>query len=228
MIEIRRLHKTYSGRTVLDIPLLHLHAGESYVLSGDNGAGKSTLLRVLAGLEPARMQSYRFRGEEMDQARLPPRVRMQIGYVHQHPYMFNTSVHANVEYGLRVRGVAAGERKERLREALAWAGVQDLAAMPAQQLSGGEQQRVALARLKALSPCVYLLDEPTANLDADGRRRVIELLSRLAGADNMMLIACHDQEVINLPGVARLHLTEGKLDSMPERGVPARATRIAG
>ncbi len=229
VIEVRGLHKTSSGRAVLDIALLHLRAGESYVLSGDNGAGKSTLLRVLAGLEPATVHSYRFRGDELDPARLPSRVRRQIGYVHQHPYMFNASVQANVEYGLRVRGIASGERKARVREALAWAGVQDLAAMPAPQLSGGEQQRVALARLKALSPCVYLLDEPTANLDADGRRRVIELLGRLAGADNVVVIACHDQEVINLPGLVRLHLSEGRLDAAPRNAIaPLRETRIGG
>jgi tungstate transport system ATP-binding protein len=212
VIEIGGLAKSWGGRPVLRSPQLVLEAGSSYVLSGDNGAGKSTLLRILAGLEPAHVERFEFEGRRMELDRLPAQVRRQIGFVHQHPYMFSSSTLANVEYGLRVRGVPRNGRARFAHEALAWAGMAELADAPAQRLSGGEQQRVALARVKVLSPRVYLLDEPTANLDADGRRRVIELIAQLAAADKVVVIACHDLEMINLPGVARLHLENGRLN----------------
>jgi len=212
VIEVTGLLKSWSGRPVLRIPQLVLEAGSSYVLSGDNGAGKSTLLRILAGLEPAQVESFTFEGRAMQLDRLPALVRRQIGFVHQHPYMFSSSALANVEYGLRVRGLTRNGQARLAHEALAWAGMAELAHAPAQRLSGGEQQRVALARVKVLSPRVYLLDEPTANLDADGRRRVIELIAQLAAADRVVVIACHDLEMINLPGVVRLHLENGSLN----------------
>ena len=212
VIEVTGLLKSWSGRPVLRIPQLVLEAGSSYVLSGDNGAGKSTLLRILAGLEPAQVESFTFEGRAMQLDRLPALVRRQIGFVHQHPYMFSSSALANVGYGLRVRGLTRNGQARLAHEALAWAGMAELAHAPAQRLSGGEQQRVALARVKVLSPRVYLLDEPTANLDADGRRRVIELIAQLAAADRVVVIACHDLEMINLPGVVRLHLENGSLN----------------
>ena len=212
VIEVSGLAKSWGGRQVLRIPRLVLEAGSSYVLSGDNGAGKSTLLRILTGLEPAQVERFAFEGRLLQLDRLPVEVRRQIGFVHQHPYMFSSSALANVEYGLRVRGMPRNARARLAHAALAWAGMAELANAPAQRLSGGEQQRVALARVKVLSPRVYLLDEPTANLDADGRKRVIELIAQLAAADKVVIIACHDQEVINLPGVVRLHLDNGSLD----------------
>jgi tungstate transport system ATP-binding protein len=212
VIEIEDLAKSWSGRALLRIDNLRLDAGRSYVLSGDNGAGKSTLLRVLAGLEPAQVGRFAFKECAWRLDRLPDGVRRQIGFVHQHPYMLSGSAQANVEYGLRVRGIARSERIRLANEALAWAGMDDLAPAPAQRLSGGERQRVALARVRALEPCVYLLDEPTANLDADGRRRVLDLIGQLASADKVVVVACHDQEVINLPGVVRLHLENGRLE----------------
>jgi len=211
VIEVGGLVKSWGGRTALRIPQLVLKAGSSYVLSGDNGAGKSTLLRIFAGLEPAQVERFAFEGRLLQLDRLPAEVRRQIGFVHQHSYMFSRSALANVEYGLRVRGTSRNERARLAHEALAWAGMAELAGAPAQRLSGGEQQRVALARVKVLSPRVYLLDEPTANLDADGRQRVIELIAQLAAADKVVLIACHDLEMINLPGVVRLHLENGSL-----------------
>jgi tungstate transport system ATP-binding protein len=213
VIEVTGLAKSWDGRPVLRIPKLVLEAGLSYVLSGENGAGKSTLLRILAGLEPAQVEGFAFEGELLQLDRLPAQVRRQIGFVHQHPYMFSGSTLANVEYGLRVRGMPRSRRSRLAHEALTWAGMAELADVPAQRLSGGEQQRLALARVKVLSPRVYLLDEPTANLDADGRRRVIELIAQLAAADKVVVIACHDLEMINLPGVVRLHLENGGLVS---------------
>ncbi|HUF20852.1 MAG TPA: ABC transporter ATP-binding protein [Burkholderiales bacterium] len=212
VIEVDGVSKSWGGKAVLRIPRLRLEAGTSYVLSGDNGAGKSTLLRVLAGMEPARIERFCFEGQVLRQQRLPASVRLQTGLVHQHPYMLSGSVRANVEYALRIRGMSRADRARLAQHALEWAGMADLANATAQRLSGGEKQRVALARVRAFSPHVYLLDEPTANLDVDGRRRVIELIAQLADENRVVVLACHDQEMISLPGVVRLHLANGRLE----------------
>ena len=84
--------------------------------------------------------------------------------------------------------------------------------MPPGKLSGGEKQRVALARARVLEPRLFLLDEPTANLDGEARGQAIALIRRLVQDKGSLLIACHDRELIELPGMRRFHLENGKLD----------------
>ena len=96
---------------------------------------------------------------------------------------------------------------------MAWAGVAHLRAVPPMRLSGGEKQRVALARAKVLSPRVLLVDEPTANLDAQARVQVIDLLQRTATGDNCVVVACHDRELLELPGAKRWHLSGGRIEA---------------
>ena len=204
---VRRL----GGRRVLDGIGLSVERGRGYVLSGDNGSGKTTLLRVLAGLDAADAGVLRFEGEQTLLPRYPDGWRMRVVYVHQHPYLFHTSVAGNIAYGLKARGVPRERRRQKVEEAIDWAGVREVAAVPPQNLSGGEKQRVALARAKVLSPQLLLLDEPTANLDADGRRRTLDLMQRLFAEGVSVLIACHDRELIELPGVTRFHLEDGRL-----------------
>lgn len=211
LFEAEGLVRQFGGRRVLDGISLSLARGQGYVLSGDNGSGKTTLLRVLAGLEAADAGVLRFRGEEAPQPRYPHAWRMRAVYVHQHPYLFHTSVAANIAYGLRARGEPRERCLAQVQEAIDWAGVREIADVPPQKLSGGEKQRVAMARAKVLAPELLLLDEPTANLDADGRRRTLDLLARLFGEGACVLIACHDRELIELPGVRRFHLEGGKL-----------------
>jgi tungstate transport system ATP-binding protein len=97
-------------------------------------------------------------------------------------------------------------------EAMAWAGVAHLRDTDPTRLSGGEKQRVALARAKVLQPRLLLLDEPTANLDGAAREQVIALIPTLVDAGSSVVIACHDRDLINLPGVQRLKLRDGRLE----------------
>ena len=204
---VRRL----GGRRVLDGIELSVARGQGYVLSGDNGSGKTTLLRILAGLETADAGVLRFQGEQTQLPRYPDAWRLRAVYVHQHPYLFHTSIAGNIAYGLKARGEPHALLRKKVEEAIAWAGLREVIDVPPQKLSGGEKQRVALARAKVLSPQLLLLDEPTANLDNDGRRRIVELLARLYAEGVSVLIACHDREIIELPGVRRFHLEEGRL-----------------
>ena len=211
LLEAEGVVRRLGGRRVLDGIGLGVERGQGYVLSGDNGSGKTTLLRILAGLEAADAGVLRLEGEQTPLPRYPDDWRLRVVYVHQHPYLFHTSVAANIAYGLKVRGVAREQWLQKVEEAIDWAGLREVVAVPPQKLSGGEKQRVALARAKVLSPQLLLLDEPTANLDADGRRRTLELLPRLFADGVSVLIACHDREIIELSGVRRFHLEDGKL-----------------
>ena len=196
---------------MLDLGPFVIGEGEAFVITGDNGSGKTTLLRILAGLEPGEIAGFKFRGAQLVHGRLPEDVRHDIVYVHQHPYLFHTTVAHNIGYGLAARGVSAAERRPLAEEAIAWAGVGHLRAARPQQLSGGEKQRVALARAKVLKPRLFLLDEPTANLDGEARAQTIELIRQLVRDNGSLLIACHDRELIELPGMRRFHLENRKL-----------------
>jgi tungstate transport system ATP-binding protein len=166
--------KSHGGKQLLDVGPLALQKGDLIVLSGDNGSGKTTLLKMLAGLEASDRLRLRFDGFEASAAHYPRELRRAIVYVHQHPYLFNTTIADNIAYGLRLRGLAVQERERRIGEAIAWAGVSHLLEVEPRRLSGGEKQRVALARAKVLEPRVLLVDEPTANLDAQARAQVVE------------------------------------------------------
>jgi tungstate transport system ATP-binding protein len=133
--------------------------------------------------------------------------------VHQHPIMFSTSVAHNIGYGLLARG---GDRRllhDLVDEAMDWAGVTHLRDNDPARLSGGEKQRVALARARVLQPRLLLLDEPTANLDGAAREQVIALIPTLIDLGASVIMACHDRDLINLPGVQRLKLRDGHLEA---------------
>ena len=212
LLKIARLQKAYGARTLFDLAEFTLDAGTAYVLTGVNGAGKSTLLRVLAGLEPAEAQGMVFQGHALALSPYPPALRRALAYVHQHPIMFSTSVARNIGYGLAARGMPRAEQARLVDAAMAWAGVAHLRAHDPASLSGGEQQRVALARAKVLEPALMLLDEPTANLDGAAREQVIALIPTLAAAGCSVVMACHDRDLIALPGVRRLKLRDGRIE----------------
>lgn len=213
LLQLAGVRKRFGSRNLLDIEHLAIEEGRSYVLTGANGSGKTTLLRMLAGLEPGQAGLLLFRGTPVGFApRYPEHLRRAIVYVHQHPYLFHTSLQHNIEYGLRCRGIAGTERRLRVREAIAWAGLQARRGVAPQNLSGGEKQRAALARARALRPELMLLDEPTSNLDKEGRAQTLELLAHLRDERRTVIVACHDQEVIDLAGLTRLHLEEGRIE----------------
>lgn len=211
LLALRGVRKAFGPRLLFDIGELAIEAGGAYVLVGANGSGKTTLMRILAGLEREVEGSLSFRGERVDFAAYPERLRRAIVYVHQHPYLFHTSLRHNLEYGLKCRGLPAAERARRVDAAIAWAGLGAQGATPPEKLSGGEKQRAALARARALEPELLLLDEPTSNLDRDGRAQTLALLAQLRDERRTVIVACHDQEIIALEGFARLRLEDGRI-----------------
>ncbi len=212
LLAVARLRKSFGGRPLLDIAHLTLEEGAAYVLTGVNGAGKSTLLRVLAGLETGDADAVTWLGTPQKLSPYPAAMRRAIVYVHQHPVVFSTSVAHNVEYGLRARGAPKVETARKVEDAMAWAGVGHLRDVDPVLLSGGEKQRVALARAKVLDARLLLLDEPTANLDGAAREQVIALIPALIDAGRTVVMACHDRDLIGVPGVRRLKLRDGQLE----------------
>ena len=212
MLSIQRLQKNFHERRLLDIENLAIEQSRAYVLTGSNGSGKSTLMRILAGLESADTADVRFLGEPLRLSPYPRAMRDAIVYVHQHPVMFSSSVAENIGYGLSVRGVSKKIIDEKVEEAIAWAGIDHLRNNIPNFLSGGEKQRVALARARVLSPKLLLLDEPTANLDGAAREQVIALIPALVSEGSSVIMACHDRDLIALPGVQRLKIRDGRLE----------------
>lgn len=212
LLSVRGLRKRHGERLLFDIDALSLDAASAYVLTGANGVGKSTLLRILGGLETAESEAAFFDGGAVSLQPYPKTLRAAIVYVHQHPIMFSTSVADNIAYGLRARGESRAAVKKAVEEAMAWAGVNHLQDTDPARLSGGEKQRVALARARVLRPRLLLLDEPTANLDGIAREQVIALIPTLLEQGSTVVMACHDRDLIGLPGVRRLKLRDGRLE----------------
>jgi tungstate transport system ATP-binding protein len=213
LLSVTGLRKSWGAQLLLDIPHLKLDAATAYVLTGANGVGKSSLLRILSGLEPAHAEQVCFMGQASSLSPYPVAMREAIVYVHQHPVMFSTTVMDNIAFGLRARGLKNQEVMQRAEEALQWAGVAHLRERDPAVLSGGEKQRIALARARVLRPRLLLLDEPTANLDGAAREQVIELIPTLLQSGASIVMACHDRDLINLPGVHRLKLRDTRLEA---------------
>lgn len=218
LLTVRGLVKRHGERLLFDIDELNLDTASAYVLTGANGVGKSTLLRILAGLDTAQAASAVFDGKPVSLHPYPRALRRAIVYVHQHPIMFSTSVAQNIAYGLSARGEPKARVAQLVEEAMVWAGVSYLRDTDPARLSGGEKQRVALARARVLQPRLLLLDEPTANLDGAAREQVIALIPTLMQQGTTVVMACHDRDLIGLPGVRRLKLRDGKLAYRTHKG----------
>lgn len=166
---------------------------ETLVVLGPSGCGKSTLLRVIAGLQP--LDAGRLDRDGQDVTGLPPHER-DVGMVFQDPTLFpHRRVGENVEFGLRMQGRPAPERQARVDELLALVGLDGFAERDPSTLSGGEAQRVALARSLAPAPRLLLLDEPFAALDRARRDRLVDDLPRVLDAAGTAAVhVTHDHD----------------------------------
>lgn len=213
-LAIERVVKLFGARCLLDIGAVNFTAGSLHLIQGDNGVGKTTFLKMLAGLDkPALNDKLDFSCDGIAYPRgdYPDNLRRAIVYVHQHPYLFSTSVAANIGYGLKLRKMPRGERDLAVQAAIRWAGLEAVATVAPKRLSGGEKQRVALARALVLKAPVMLIDEPTANLDAGARDQVKTLLESLRAEGRIVVIATHDPALMGLAETSKWRLQDGKL-----------------
>jgi molybdopterin-binding protein len=203
----------YGDRCGLDIPALELPAGSVTAVVGPNGSGKSTLLRLLAFLLPPSAGAIELPGVTVDgRTRDLTALRRRVTYVAQLPLLFRRSVRANVAYGLRARGERSGARVE---AALAAVGLAGFAERAAHRLSGGEAQRVAIARGLAIDPAALLFDEPTASLDRSSVPLIEALLQRLGEAGKTIVLATHNLEQAYRLGHRVIALNGGRLAPNP-------------
>jgi tungstate transport system ATP-binding protein len=212
-LHITALRHSFGARELLNINDVSFSSHHIHLINGDNGAGKSTLLRILAGLLQAQLLESALHVDGM-----PTAARQQaITYVHQQPYLLSQSVYANLAYGPKRRGLSTASVSaavERVVKQFALGGILHRATAA---LSGGERMKVALARGVATGARVILIDEPTANLDAQARRSVfesIELIATNQSLPALILIATHDRELLELQQLALWQLENTALRSV--------------
>ncbi len=186
LYELTAVEKRYDGRTVLDVPQLRITEGEVLGLVGPSGAGKSTLLRLLAFLELPSAGSLSFRRRLCDGEWPPLAQRRKVTMLFQDPHLLRRSVYENIIYGLNLRGNKNGQDK--VEAMIRRLGLSDLTSAQAKTLSGGEAQRVALARSLVLEPDVLLLDEPTSNLDPSNIKLIEEMIREVNQERGMTVI----------------------------------------
>jgi tungstate transport system ATP-binding protein len=170
---------------ILDAVTLTLGPGPPTILIGPNGAGKTTLLRAAMGLIPLTRGHITWGGRE----NAPPDRR---AILFQRPTMLRRSTAGNIRYALAAAGIARDIRKERTAELLALVGLEGLAQRPARRLSGGEQQRLALARALARDPAVLFLDEPTASLDPAAAKAIEDIVRAVTARGVKVVMSTHD------------------------------------
>ncbi len=215
MIRFEQVHKRYPGGIeALGGVDLELRRGELVVLTGASGAGKSTLLKLMAAIEPPTAGRILLEGEDLSRfrSRALPYLRRQFGLVFQdHKLLYDRSVYDNVALPLRISGFPPAAIPSRVRAALDRVGLLERARSMPITLSGGEQQRLCIARAIVHRPPVVLADEPTGNLDADYATAIGDLLQTLNRAGATVVIATHDPLLGQRLHARHIELAGGRL-----------------
>ncbi len=200
-----------------EVSHLELFEGECVLVKGSNGSGKTTFLKILNNLIPSgcvfsgRMD---FRGEMVRNGLATGRsqtLRKSTVYMHQHPYILAGSIGVNMAFACKARNVSSRLAAERSREALDIVGLSALPTDRSRGLSGGESQRLALARAIAVGADVLLLDEPTASADADSSVLIAKALRTLIDAGTTVIFASHDTELLEPLAQRVLEFKNGRI-----------------
>ena len=193
LLDIRNVAKSFGTNPVLRDISLQIAEGEFLTILGESGSGKTTLLRIIAGFESANSGEILMEGERLD---LLPPYRRRVNTVFQHYALFpHLTVQENVGYGLRVAKLPKDEIATRVSQALAMVKMSAFANSKPGKISGGQQQRIALARALVNRPRLLLLDEPLSALDANLRRQMqVELKSLQREVGISFVFVTHDQE----------------------------------
>jgi len=213
MMDIRvvGLGRVANGRTILDGIDLEFVPGAVNVILGPNGAGKSTLLRLLGLLDRPQRGEILYDGRRLSSMARSERTRLRrrCGFVFQSPLLLAGSVAANLRFGARLRSLKVSA--EALGRALEQTGLAGKERQQARLLSGGEKQRLQLARVMLLDPDLYLLDEPTANLDPLSVKNIESAIARLARAGRTVILATHNLTQARLLAQRVFFLKSGRL-----------------
>ena len=215
MISFSEVAKRYpGGQEGLRGVTFVIETGEAAFLAGHSGAGKSTLLKLVAAIERPTAGAVIVNGQNVGALKRSavPFLRRNLGLVFQdHKLLYDRSVFDNVMLPLTFAGHAPREAARRVRAALDKVGLLPRERSNPIQLSGGEQQRLAIARAVVNRPAIVIADEPTANLDAGAAARIVEVLLSFHEVGVTLLVATHDQQIIARYARRVLELREGRL-----------------
>lgn len=204
---LKNVEKNYREVKALDDITFKAEGGKIIVLLGVNGAGKTTLLRISAGLEKPDKGSIDFNDAQISGKDL----RQIATLVFQRTAMFSMSVYDNLAYGLKLRGKRDSEIKEEITETLHDVGLDNFEIRKAKRTSGGEQQRIALARAFLLEPKILLLDEPTANLDPSIATIIERAIMKRKSRESIIVMATHNLNQAKRLGDEIVYLHKGKI-----------------
>ena len=202
-VTFEKLQKSYDGRKVLDISKGFIKSGSRTAIIGPNGAGKSTLLKILAGLESPDSGSISYD----DSAEFP---QADITMVFQKPYLISSTVEKNIAYPMKLRGYSDNEIEQRINELTEELSLTSFRKQKSWKLSGGETQKVALARALSFKPKLLLLDEPTANVDPYTTAEIEKMLIAASEYATIVLITHNLAQAKRVCDMAMM-LHEGKL-----------------
>lgn len=215
MVELRQVTKTYpNGSRGLFNVSLELKPGDFLFITGPSGAGKSTLLKLLYGAEQPstgevivdQCNVQHLRGDRLSL------LRRRIGIIFQDYKLIPTrTVSENIAFVLWSQGFTRKEIQRRLPPTLKLVGLQHKADCFPEQLSGGEQQRVSLARAIIGTPPILLADEPTGNLDPDNSQQVLKILKKLNAMGATVIVTTHDEQLVQMSNQSVVQLREGRL-----------------
>jgi tungstate transport system ATP-binding protein len=206
-LQLEGVDKNYRSLKALDDVTFEMAGGKIVVLVGVNGAGKTTLLRIAAGLEKADRGEIIFNGNSVADEKL----RQIATLVFQKTAMLSLSVYGNLSYGLKLRGQSNSEIKNKIVKELHDVGLKDFENRRAKKTSGGEQQRIALARAFLLEPTILLLDEPTANLDPHSATIIENAILKRKRDDCIIVLATHNLSQARRLGDEIVHIHAGKI-----------------
>lgn len=206
-IKLEDLVKTYGDKTVLDIDNLKINKGEITAIIGPNGSGKSTLLNIVSGLDEEYEGRVRYDGRPINKE-----IRRDMTLVFQKAYLFRRSVYKNIEYPLKIRHVEEEKIKEKVLRLLDRLEIKDLKDKIGSKLSGGETQKVALARALVFDPKLLLLDEPTSNIDPEYIRHMEDAILKYNEENNgTVVIVTHNIDQAERLSDRIIKLEKGKV-----------------
>lgn len=206
-VEIENLTKKYGDRTVLNIDNLILEEGKITGITGPNGSGKTTLLNIIGGIDAEYNGNVYYNGKSLDNE-----TKRNMTYLFQKPYLFRRSVYENIAYPLKLRDYANDKTISLTNAIMENLEIEDLKDLKAHKLSGGESQKVALARALVFKPKLLLLDEPTSNIDPESIKILEREILRFNKETNAtIIIITHNMEQIERLCHKAVGLSNGKV-----------------
>ncbi|KGY11205.1 ABC transporter ATP-binding protein [Vibrio tubiashii] len=195
-ISAQQLLMRFNERILFHIPSLSIGPNDAIYLRGDNGVGKTTLLKILSGLMKPTTGTVSAPNDTWFNRLFSRAGRNGVIYLHQSPYLFDGTVYENVVYGIRYVKQTAKDKRAQVITALRMVGLETLADEHISVLSGGEKQRVAMARAWILKPSILLMDEPSASLDQESIERLVMMANDLLYRGSSIVITSHQQNAL--------------------------------